>query len=209
MIENGINMTQTVKIVETDKLDPEFARTFYKGLDVIVESGINPSHWSMSWPYVIEPTSGEYLIPSNFPWEYGDYINFYTTPPMDTPIGTLVANAVQGQPDIYISSLVDLRYEWYLKIGNETYDYKIKSIEGSKITLWENLKENKYIGDYLYLRVYILRNWYIYANILISVAMMTSGSTNLPANYNLCIDYYHKTTPTSNYTLNFGMCYKY
>lgn len=218
-LEPEPQITKT-RIISSDKLPDDQSTTVFDGHFqndeniLVIVSGTNPTIWENDLEYAVEPMAAEIYIPeSDSNWQYGDTADFILIPPSDGIIGTLVNSSSMGQNIIHGDKTViaNIRNGFFIKIGSEEKDYQIKSVdyETGQINLFENLNENKNLGNFVHLRIYYLVKWPIYKGVLQRIGDITPSGTHVPLGWKLKIKYNHKNVPITNWEWLFGLIYIY
>jgi len=193
-----------VKQVDTEGLDPDVAENCTEGVDIDVESGVNPTVKNLSYPFPIDAVACRYVF-DNDEWEHGDKFDAFGISAGDPAIGAVTSPVSIDDTVINVSPTVFqyLRAGYFVKFQDGDEEYRVGALDevAGTITLLSAITEAVSAGKTIHPRRPFAFNIRVHKNILYPVGDLTAGSSIMDTGSILRIRYYHKTDPTSNYQI--------
>ena len=198
----------SVKLVDTEGLDPKTASSCTEFIEVEVHEGEPVSEGMISYPFPVDVAAARYVMDDPH-YEYGDKFDVFGIPAGDPAIGYVTSAVDQGDTEVSVIASVFqyARPGMYLKFQGHDDEYRIESMDrvAGTVELMAPLEQSIVAGETVHVRRPFLINGWVSERILYPVGDLTSGSSELSAGDVMRIRYYHKTTPTEDYVLPFAL----
>jgi hypothetical protein len=198
----------SVKVIDTQGLDPNTATSCTEFIEVQVTSGESVSEGIISYPFPVDVAAARYVMEDSR-YEYGDKFDVFGIADGDPAIGGVTAPAAQGATSVHVSPTV-FQYSkpgLYLKFQGHADEYRIESMNAvaGTVELMAPLEAAVGAGETIHVRRPFLINGWVVKNLVYAIGDLTSGSSELNAHDSIRIRYYHKTTPNTTYVLPFAL----
>jgi len=191
-----------VRSVDTEGLDPDTALNCTEGIDIQVQSGVNPTVKNLIYPFPIDAVAARYVF-DNPEWEIGDKFDAFGIAAGDPSVGVVTAPVAQGETviPVYPTVFQYVRRGLFVKLGSAEKEYRVASVDlsGGTITLMEELAAPLSGGEEIRPRRPFAVNIRVHKGVLYPVGDLTSGSSIMAAGDALRVRYFHKTEPTTGY----------
>lgn len=198
----------SVRLVDTQGLDPKTAVSCTEFIEVEVHEGEPISEGLISYPFPIDVAAARYVMEDPH-YEYGDKFDVFGIPAGDPAIGYATAAGSQGDTEVSVSPTVFqyARLGMYLKFQGHVDEYRIESMDpvAGTVELMAPLEQSLVAGETIHVRRPFLINGWVCRNLIYPIGDLTSGSSQLNANDVMRIRYFHKTMPATDYVLPFAL----